>query len=91
MNRSTRRSGRPARPASTSGACEQREFNLNADFVYRLPVGTGEPVEYRLRRRAPQVETYAMSRRRSRFLCGRRRRGDRAGAEQQRLSGVQLP
>jgi iron complex outermembrane receptor protein len=26
------------------GRLEQREFNLNADFVYRLPVGTAEPV-----------------------------------------------
>lgn len=26
------------------GALEQREFNLNADFVYRLPVGSGEPI-----------------------------------------------
>lgn len=26
------------------GRLQQREFNLNADFVYRLPVGTAEPI-----------------------------------------------
>jgi iron complex outermembrane receptor protein len=39
------------------GRLEQREFNLNADFVYRLPVGTAEPVNvaFGAERR---VETY---------------------------------
>lgn len=42
------------------GELEQREFNLNADFVYRLPVGTAEPVNIAFgaeRRR----ETYQVS------------------------------
>lgn len=42
------------------GRLEQREFNLNADFVYRLPVGTAEPVNIAFgaeRRR----ETYEVS------------------------------
>ena len=42
------------------GRLEQREFNLNADFVYRLPVGSGEPVNVAFgaeRRR----ETYQVS------------------------------
>lgn len=35
----------PASPTSFYlGRLEQRELNLNADFVYRLPVGLGEPV-----------------------------------------------
>lgn len=42
------------------GRLEQREFNLNADFVYRLPVGTAEPVNvaFGAERR---VETYRVS------------------------------
>ncbi|MGH6612824.1 TonB-dependent receptor plug domain-containing protein [Sphingomonas sp.] len=42
------------------GRLEQREFNLNADFVYRLPVGTAEPVNiaFGAERR---VETYQVS------------------------------
>jgi len=42
------------------GRLQQREFNLNADFVYRLPVGTAEPVNIAFgaeRRR----ETYRVS------------------------------
>ncbi|AHE53366.1 TonB-dependent receptor plug domain-containing protein [Sphingomonas sanxanigenens] len=42
------------------GELEQREFNLNADFVYRLPVGTAEPINIAFggeRRR----ETYQVS------------------------------
>ncbi|WP_232477271.1 TonB-dependent receptor [Sphingomonas prati] len=42
------------------GRLQQREFNLNADFVYRLPVGVGEPVNVAFgaeRRR----ETYRVS------------------------------
>ncbi|WP_380927522.1 TonB-dependent receptor [Sphingomonas arantia] len=42
------------------GRLQQREFNLNADFVYRLPVGLGEPVNVAFgaeRRR----ETYRVS------------------------------
>ncbi len=51
----------PASPTSFYlGQLEQREFNLNADFVYRLPVGTAHPVNVAFgaeRRR----ETYQVS------------------------------
>jgi iron complex outermembrane receptor protein len=51
----------PASPTSFYlGQLEQREFNLNADFVYRLPVGTAQPVNIAFgaeRRR----ETYQVS------------------------------
>lgn len=42
------------------GRLEQREFNLNADFVYRLPIAMGEPVNiaFGAERR---VETYQVS------------------------------
>ncbi|WBH17863.1 TonB-dependent receptor plug domain-containing protein [Sphingomonas radiodurans] len=42
------------------GRLEQREFNLNADFTYRLPVSIGEPINiaFGAERR---VETYQVS------------------------------
>jgi iron complex outermembrane receptor protein len=61
LNESLNASLGPASPTSFYlGQLEQREFNLNADFVYRLPVGTAQPVNIAFgaeRRR----ETYQVS------------------------------
>jgi iron complex outermembrane receptor protein len=61
LNESLNASLGPASPNSFYlGQLEQREFNLNADFVYRLPVGTAHPVNVAFgaeRRR----ETYEVS------------------------------
>jgi iron complex outermembrane receptor protein len=61
LNESLNASLGPASPTSFYlGQLEQREFNLNADFVYRLPVGTAHPVNVAFgaeRRR----ETYEVS------------------------------
>ncbi|MEG3084394.1 TonB-dependent receptor [Sphingomonas sp. PB2P12] len=61
LNESLNASLGPASPTSFYlGRLEQREFNLNADFVYRLPVGTAAPVNVAFgaeRRR----ETYQVS------------------------------
>ncbi|MES3154296.1 TonB-dependent receptor plug domain-containing protein [Sphingomonas faeni] len=61
LNESLNASLGPASPTSFYlGRLEQREFNLNADFVYRLPVGTAHPVNVAFgaeRRR----ETYQVS------------------------------
>jgi iron complex outermembrane receptor protein len=59
--RDAQRVARAASPTSFYlGRLRQREFNLNADFVYRLPVGTGEPanIAFGAERR---VETYKVS------------------------------
>ncbi|RZM35314.1 MAG: TonB-dependent receptor, partial [Sphingomonas sp.] len=61
LNESLNASLGPASPTSFYlGQLEQHEFNLNADFVYRLPVGTAHPVNVAFgaeRRR----ETYEVS------------------------------
>lgn len=61
MNESLNASMGPLSPTSFYlGRLEQREFNLNADFVYRLPVGGVEPINvaFGAERR---VETYQVS------------------------------
>ncbi|AJP72120.1 TonB-dependent receptor plug domain-containing protein [Sphingomonas hengshuiensis] len=61
MTESLNASMGPASPTSFYlGRLEQREFNLNADFVYRLPIGGAEPlnIAFGAERR---VETYQVS------------------------------
>ncbi|MGY4395282.1 iron complex outermembrane receptor protein [Sphingomonas sp. UYAg733] len=61
LNESLNASLGPLSPTSFYlGRLEQREFNLNADFVYRLPLGTADPVNiaFGAERR---VETYQVS------------------------------